>query len=167
MDPGGRHGNTLQYSCLGNPMDRGAWWATVHGVAKSWTRLSDFTFTFHFHALEKAMSTHSSIHAWRIPWTEKPGELQSMGSQRVGHDWHKHTHTPLAFNWGNLKQKAFQRDSSGISQSHPGEMEGTFIPLGGRASSCLHQPLPLLKSYSYILKILNNFIKEFKLHLNY
>ena len=117
--------------------------------------------------LERGMSTHSSVHAWRIPWTEKPGELQSMGSQRVGHDWHKHTYTPLVFNWGNLKQKAFQRDSSGISQSHPGEMEGTFIPLGGRASSCLHQPLPLLKSYSYILKILNNFIKEIKLQLNY
>ena len=67
-------------------MDGGAWWATVHGVAKSQTRLSDFTFTFHFHALEKETATHSSVLAWRIPWTEKPDRLQSMGSHRVGHD---------------------------------------------------------------------------------
>ena len=66
---GGRHGNPLQHSCLENPMGRGAWWAAVHGVAKSWTRLSDFTFTFHFHALEKEMATHSSVLAWRIPGT--------------------------------------------------------------------------------------------------
>ena len=62
-------------------MDGGAWWAAVHGVAKSRTRLSDFTLTFHFHALEKEMATHSSILAWRIPWTEEPGRLQSTGSQ--------------------------------------------------------------------------------------
>ena len=67
-------------------MDGGAWWATAHGVAKSWTRLSDCTFTFHFHAMEKEMATHSSILAWRIPWTEEPGGLQPMGSLRVGHD---------------------------------------------------------------------------------
>ena len=67
-------------------MDGGAWCAAVHGVAKSWTRLSDFTFTFHFHALEKEMATHSSVLAWRIPGTGEPGVLQSMGSQRVGHD---------------------------------------------------------------------------------
>ena len=60
--------------------------SAVHGVAKSQTRLSDFTFTFHFHALEKEMVTHSSVLAWRIPWTEKPGRLQSMASHRVGHD---------------------------------------------------------------------------------
>ena len=76
-----------QYSCLENPMDGGAWWAAVHGVAKSLTRLSDFTLTFHFHALEKEMATHSSVLAWRIPGTAKPGGLPSMGSQRVGHDW--------------------------------------------------------------------------------
>ena len=64
----------------------GAWLAAVHGVAKSQARLSDFPFTFHFHALEKEMATHSSILAWKIPWTEEPGKLQSMGSQRVGHD---------------------------------------------------------------------------------
>ena len=67
-------------------MDGGAWWATVRGVAKSRTRLSDFTFTLHFHALEKEMATHSSILAWRIPWTEEPGGPQSVGSQKVGHD---------------------------------------------------------------------------------
>ena len=75
------------YSCLENPVDRGAWWAAVHGVPKSRTRLSDFTFTFHFHALEKEMATHSSVLAWRIPGTEKSGGLLSMGSHRVGHDW--------------------------------------------------------------------------------
>ena len=78
--------NTLQYSCLENPMDGGAWWAAVHGVAKSWTRLSDFTFTFHFPALEKQMATHSSVLAWRFPGTGEPGGLPSMGSHRVGHD---------------------------------------------------------------------------------
>ena len=63
-------------------MDGGAWWAAIHGVAKSWTRLSDFTFTFHFHALEKEMATHSSVLAWRIPETGEPGGLPSMGSHR-------------------------------------------------------------------------------------
>ena len=84
--PGEGNGNPLQYSCLESSMHTGAWWATVYGLAKSQTRLSDFTFTFHFHALEKEMATHSSVLAWRIPWTEKPGRLQSMGSHRVGHD---------------------------------------------------------------------------------
>ena len=77
----------LQYSCLENPMDGGAWWAAVHGVAKSRTRLSDFTFTFHFHASEKEMATQSSVLAWRIPGMGEPGGLPSMGSHRVGHDW--------------------------------------------------------------------------------
>ena len=75
------NGNPLQCSCLENPMDGGAWWAAVHGVAKSQTRLSDFTFTFHSHALEKEMATHSSVLAWRIPGTGEPGGLPSMGSQ--------------------------------------------------------------------------------------
>ena len=80
------NGTPLQHSCLDNPMDGGAWWATVHGVPKSRTRLSDFTFTFHFPALEKEMATHSSVLAWRIPGTVEPGGLPSMGSHRVGQD---------------------------------------------------------------------------------
>ena len=79
-------GTRLQYSCLENPMGWGAWWAAVHGVTKSRTRLSDSTFTFHFHALEKEMATHSSVLAWRIPGTGEPGGLPSMGSHRVRHD---------------------------------------------------------------------------------
>ena len=78
------HSSTIAWKIL----DGGAWQAAVHGVAKSRTRLSDFTFTFtfHFYALEKEMATHSSVLAWRIPGTEKPGRLQSMGLHRVGHD---------------------------------------------------------------------------------
>ena len=72
------NGTPLQFSCLENPVDGGAWWAAVHRVAKSRTWLSDFTFTFHFHALEKEMATHSSVLTWRIP---------GMGSHRVRHDW--------------------------------------------------------------------------------
>ena len=81
------NGTPLQYSRLENPMDGGAWWAAVHGVAKSRTRLSNFTFTFHFHALEKEMATHSSVLSWRIPGTGEPGGLPSLGSHRVRHDW--------------------------------------------------------------------------------
>ena len=73
------NGTPLQYSCLENPMDGGAWEAAVHGVARSWTRLSNFTSTFHFHALEKEMATHSSVLAWRILGTGEPGRLLSMG----------------------------------------------------------------------------------------
>ena len=113
------NGIPLQYSCLDNPMDGGAWWAAVHGVTKSQTWLSNFTFTFHFHALEKEMATHSSVLAWRIPgmgshrvghywsdlavaaavceklhrWTGRPGMLWFMGSQRVGH------HLATELNW--------------------------------------------------------------------
>ena len=84
---GRSNGTPLQYSCLENPMDGGAWQAAVHGVAKNWTRLSDFSFAFHFHALEKEMATHSIVLAWRIPGTGEPGRLLSMGSHRVVHDW--------------------------------------------------------------------------------
>ena len=84
--PGEGNGNPLLYSYLEYSMDRGAWWAAVHGVAKSQARLSDCTFTFHFHALEKEMATHSSVLAWRNPGTGDPGGLPSMGSHRVGHD---------------------------------------------------------------------------------
>ena len=76
----------LQYSCLENPMDGGAWKPTVNGVAEGRTRLSDFTSTFHFDALEKEMATHSSVLAWRIPGVGEPGGLPSMGSHRVGHN---------------------------------------------------------------------------------
>ena len=79
-------GTPLQYSCLENPMDGEAWKAVVHGVATSWTRLSDFTFTFHFHALEKEMATNSSVLALRIPGMGEPGGLPSLGLHRVGHN---------------------------------------------------------------------------------
>ena len=81
------NGAPLQYSCLENPTDGGVWWATVRGVAKSRTQLSDFTFTFHFHALKREMATHSSVLDWRIPGMGEPVRLPSMGSHRVGHDW--------------------------------------------------------------------------------
>ena len=87
MRHGEGNGTPLQYSCLENPMDGGAWSAAVHGVTKSRTGLSDLTFTFHFHALEKAIATHSSVLAWRIPGTGHPGGLPSMGLHRAGHDW--------------------------------------------------------------------------------
>ena len=92
------NGTPLQYFCLENCMDGGAWWAAVHGVMKSGTQLSDFTFTFHFHALEKEMATHSSVLAWKIPWTDEPGGLQCKGLQRVRHDWAtKHIHNELKY----------------------------------------------------------------------
>ena len=87
LPAGERNGTPLQYSCLENPMDGGAWQAAVHGVAEGRTWLSDFTFTIHFHALEKEMATHSSVLAWRTPGKGEPGGLPSMGSHRVGHDW--------------------------------------------------------------------------------
>ena len=80
------NGTPLQYSCLENPMEGGTWKAVVHGVAEGRTRLSNFTLTFHFHALEKEMATHSSVLAWRIPGMGEPGGLPYVGSHRVGHD---------------------------------------------------------------------------------
>ena len=81
------NGTPLQYSCLENPMDGGAWKAAVHGVTESGTQLSDFTFTFHIHASEKEMATHSGVPAWRIPEKGEPGGLPSIGLHRVGHHW--------------------------------------------------------------------------------
>ena len=86
MKVGEVNGTLLQYSCLENPMDGGAWWVAVHGVAKSRTRLSDFPFTFYFHALEKEMATHSSVLAWKIPGAVEPGGLPSLGLHRVRHN---------------------------------------------------------------------------------
>ena len=86
LSKGEGNGTPLQYSCLQNPMDGGAWKAAVHGVAEGGTRLSDFTFIFHFPALQKEMATHSSVLAWTIPGTGEPGGLPSMGSHRVGHN---------------------------------------------------------------------------------
>ena len=86
MVSGEGNGTPLQYSCLENPMDGGAWWASVHGVAKSRTRLNDFTFIFHFHALEREKATHTSVLARRNPGTGEPGGQLSMGSHRVRHD---------------------------------------------------------------------------------
>ena len=98
------NGTPLQYSCLENPMDGEAWWAAVHGVAKIRTWLSDFTFTFHFHVLEKEMETHPSVLAWRIPGTGEPGGLPSMGSHRVGHDW---SDLAVAAGWSGYPPCAF------------------------------------------------------------
>ena len=83
-------------------MDGGAWWATVQGVVKSRTWLSDFTFTFYFHALEKEMATHSTVLAWRIPGTGEPGGLPSMGLHRVGHDWRDLAAAAACFRWKGL-----------------------------------------------------------------
>ena len=98
-------GTPLQYSCQENPMDGGAWWAAVHGVAKSQIRLSDFPFTFHFHTLEKEMATHSSVLAWRIPGTGEPGGLPSMGWHRVRHNWSDLA--GLAYLSGGIKGNSF------------------------------------------------------------
>ena len=99
----------LQYSCLENPMDGGAWWAAVHGVTKSRTWLSDFTFTFHFPALEKEMATHSSVLAWRIPGMGQPGGLPSMGLHRVGHNW-SNLAVAVAAKFFNMLLNKFNKD---------------------------------------------------------
>ena len=98
------NGTPLQYSCLESPMDRGAWWAAVHGVrwvGHDWAT----SLTFHFHALEKEMATHSSVLAWRIPGMGEPGGLPSMGSHRVRHDWSNlaaaAAYNKAHFTWGN------------------------------------------------------------------
>ena len=113
------NGTPLQYSCLENPVDWGAWQAAFYGVAKSRTRLSDFTFTFHFHALEEEMATHSSVVAWKIPGTVEPGGLPSLGSHRVRHDWSD----LAAAAWSRINQRGGRErgqtraSGSGISAS--------------------------------------------------
>ena len=142
------NGTPLQYSCLENPMDRGTWSAAVHGVAKSQTRLSDFTFTFHFHALEKEMATHSSVLAWRIPGTGEPGELPSMGSHRVGHNWSELA-VAACIPWGfpggsDGKESACNAGDPGLipgSRRSPGEENGNSLqselPGESHGQSCL------------------------------
>ena len=103
------NGNPLQYSCLEKPTDGGAWWAAVHEVARSRTWLSDFTFTFHFHALEKEIATYSSVLAWRIPGMGEPCGLQSTGSHRVGHDWSDLAAAAAAAHVGILQSDTFQK----------------------------------------------------------
>ena len=97
-------------------MDGGAWWAAVHGVARNQTRLSDFTFTFHFQALEKEMATHSSILAWRIPGTGEPVGLPSLGSHRVGHDWKRLSSSSSIL---NPEEKAMATHSSTLAWQIP------------------------------------------------
>ena len=99
------NGTPLQYSCLENPTDGGAWWAAIHGVAKGRTQLSDFTFTFHFHALEKEMATHSSVLAWRIPGTGEPGGLLSMAQSWTRQKWLSSSSSIPQCNYKNKKEK--------------------------------------------------------------
>ena len=110
-----RRWHPLQCSCLENPRDGGAWWAAVHGVAESRTRLSDFTFTSHFRALEKEMAAHFSVLAWRIPGTGEPGGLLSMGSHRVGHDWSDWAAAAATIRWSVCFSLVNQRISSLVS----------------------------------------------------
>ena len=116
------NGTPLQYSCLINPMDGGACWAAVHGVARSWTRLSDSAVTFHFHSLEKEMTTHSSVLAWRIPGTGEPGGLSSMGSHRVRHNWSDLAAAagfPVHHQFPEFIQTHVHRVGDAIQPSHP------------------------------------------------
>ena len=146
------NGTPFQYSCLANPMDGGAWWAAVHGVTRSWTRLSNFTFTFHFHALEKEMATHSSVLAWRITGMGEPGGLPSMGSHRVRYDWSDlavaavgHISWAIKYYWSEIIRKVwvetketwrssqsidwtdmYKRNCLGIAKNMRGELKETW-----------------------------------------
>ena len=111
----------LQYSCLENPMDVGAWQAAVQGVAKRRTWLSDFTFTFHFHALEKEMATHSRVLAWRIPGMGEPGGLPSVGSHRIV--------CGVAQSWTWLKWFSNSSSSHLIMFLFPYSVHGKFLKL--------------------------------------
>ena len=144
-------GTPLQHSFLENPMDGGAWWAAVHGVTKSRTRLSDFTFTFHFHALEKEMETHSSVLAWRIPGTGEPGGLPSMGSHRVGHDWSDLAAAATIIFLALLDSPGFQDCILSLSQSRSGVYVCQPLnPAERRCGPCLRQVQLLMNSYSEV-----------------
>ena len=115
------NGTPLQYFCLENPMDGGSWQAAVHGVAKSRTRLSDFAFTFHFHALEKEMTTHSSVLAWRIPGTGEPGGCRLWGhteSDMTEVTQHSIAYTLYAKHCTNLSELYDNRDSTDFVYLH-------------------------------------------------
>ena len=140
-------GTPLQYSCLENPIDGGAWWAAVHGITKSWIRLSDFTFTFHFHALEKETADHSSVLAWRIPGTVEPGGLLSMGShsqtqlKRLSSSSHKDTEQGFpggASGKETVRQCSRHRDAGSTPGSgrSPGGRHGNPLQY-----SCLENPM--------------------------
>ena len=132
------NGIPFQYSCLENPMDGGAWWAAIHGVAKSQPWLSDFTFNFHFPALEKEMATHSGGLAWRIPGTGEPGGLPSVGSHRVGHDW------------SDLAAAAAAKKNRSIILSRETEEFSSAFKIHEFPHSCIHE------EYFYILENLVN-----------
>ena len=131
------NGTPLQYSCLENSMDGGAWWAAVHGVAKNRTWLSNFTFTFHFHALEKEMAT--SVLAWRIPGKGELGGLPSMGSYRVGHDWSDLAAVMLASWLHIMRTLVFS-----VSKSHLNSM---LVPCHGILCILLNNTPPKLLRY--------------------
>ena len=127
------NGTPLQYSCLANPMDRGAWWVSVHG-----TWLSDFTFPFHFHALEKEMATHSSVLALGIPGTGEPSGLPSMGSHRVGHNWSDLAAAAAA---GLVRQVSPSPERLGLLLSLP-QSGCVSYAHGSRQSSSHHTHIP-------------------------
>ena len=145
-------GTPLQYSCLENPMDGGAWWAAVHGAAEGRTQLSGLTFTFHFHALEKEMTTHSSVLAWRIPGMGEPGGLPSMGSHRVGHDWSDLAAAAgrtLGAMQANRNREAMEFKAKWtLSQLLPGSNYRTFysLPNWGHVPSVWLWPSPVRKA---------------------
>ena len=106
-------------------MDGGAWWAAVYGVTQSRTQLSKFTFTFHFHALEKEMATHSSVLAWRIPWTGDPGGLLSMGLHRVGHEWSDSAAAAATEPYEGLPYHSSVGKESACNAGDPGSIPGS------------------------------------------
>ena len=132
------NGNPLQYSCLETPMDGGAWWGAVHGVAKSWTWLSDFIFTFHFYTLDKEMATHSSVLVWRIPGIEEPGGLQSMGSHRVGHDWSDLAAAAIRCNWVRSDSEVCDKRNRHFKEPVPARLVADQVSRGRGSEYSFH-----------------------------